>query len=77
LLDELGAARTAVSGSVIYAATCRGVRNGLRWQLESWEHNLAIGSALPSLPIWLSPDLMVPLELEATYEETCRSLRVP
>lgn len=77
LLDELGAPRTAVSRSVIYAATCRGRRNGLRWRLESWEHTLAVGSALPSLPIWLSPDLMVPLELEATYEETCRSLRVP
>ncbi|HET6879701.1 MAG TPA: hypothetical protein VFI31_06090 [Pirellulales bacterium] len=77
LLDELGAPRTAVSQSVIYAATCRGRRNGLRWRLESWEHSLAIGSALPSLPVWLSPDLMVPLELEATYEETCRSLRIP
>ena len=76
LLDELGAPRTAVSRSAIYAATCRGRRNGVRWRLESWEHNLAIGSALPSLPIWLSPDLMVPLELEATYEETCRSLRI-
>jgi len=77
LLDELGAPQTAVSRSVIYAATCRGLRNGLHWRLESWEHNLTIGSALPTLPIWLSPDLMVPLELEATYEETCRSLRIP
>jgi hypothetical protein len=77
LLDELGAPRTAVSQSEIYAATCRGRRNGLRWRLESWEHTLAVGSALPSLPVWLSPDLMVPLELEATYEETCRSLRIP
>ena len=66
-----------MSRSVIYAATCRGFRNGLRWRLESWEHNLAIGSSLPSLPIWLSPDFMVPLELDATYEETCRSLRIP
>lgn len=77
LLDELGAPRTAVSQSVIYAATCRGRRHGLRWRLESWENQLAVGSALPSLPIWLSSDLMVPLELEATYEETCRSLRIP
>lgn len=77
LLDELGARRTAVSRSAIYAATCRGRRNGARWSLESWEHQLAIGSPLPSLPIWLSPDLMVPLELQATYEETCRSLRIP
>ncbi|HUY35597.1 MAG TPA: hypothetical protein VMV69_22830 [Pirellulales bacterium] len=77
LLDELDAPRTAVSRSVIYAATCRGRRQGPRWRLESWEHNLAVGAALPTLPIWLSPDLMVPLELEATYEETCRSLRIP
>jgi hypothetical protein len=77
LLDELDAPRTTVSRSVIYAATCRGRRNGPRWRLESWEHNLAVGTALPTLPIWLSQDLMVPLELETTYEETCRSLRIP
>ena len=76
LLDELDAPRTEVSRSVIYAVTCRGRRNGSRWRLESWEHNLAVGAPLPTLPIWLSPDLMVPLELEATYEETCRSLRI-
>ena len=76
LLDELGAERTAISRSAIYAATCRGRRSGPRWRLESWEHELAVGAALPTLPLWLSEDFMVPLELEATYEETCRSLRI-
>ena len=76
LLDELGAERTAVSRSSIYAATCRGRRSGPRWRLETWEHELAIGAALPTLPLWLSEDFTVPLELEATYEETCRSLRI-
>jgi hypothetical protein len=76
LLDELRARRTAISSAAIYAVTCRGRRSGLLWRLESWENELAVGSALPTLPIWLSPDLMVPLELEATYEETCRSLRI-
>jgi hypothetical protein len=76
LLDELHARRTAISSSAIYAVSCRGRRSGLHWRLESWEHELAIGSPLPTLPIWLSPDLMVPLELEATYEETCRALRI-
>jgi hypothetical protein len=76
LLDELAAEHTAVSRSAIYAATCRGWRSGLRWRLESWEHELAVGAALPTLPLWLSDDFMVPLELEATYEETCRSLRI-
>jgi hypothetical protein len=77
LLDELNAPHTAVSRSLIYAATCRGLRRGPRWRLESWEHQLAVGAVLPTLPIWLSQDLLVPLELETTYEETCRSLRIP
>ena len=76
LLDELSAQRTAVSQSTIYAASCRGRRSGPRWRLECWEHELIIGAALPILPLWLSEDFMVPLELEATYEETCRSLRI-
>ena len=76
LLDELHAPRTAIAQSVIYAATCRGRRSGPRWRLESWEHELAVGSVLPTLPVWLSADYMVPLELETTYEEVCRSLRI-
>ena len=28
-------------------------------------------------PVWLADDLAVPLELETTYEETCRVLRIP
>jgi hypothetical protein len=78
LLDEVDAERTPISLSPIYAATCRGQRSRsrLRWRLETWEHELSIGSALPTLPLWLSEDLAVPLDLEATYEETCRSLRI-
>ena len=76
LLAELDAQRTTVSSSMIYAATCRGRRSGLRWWLETWEHELVIGEPLPTLPLWLSEDFLVPLELEATYEETCRSLRI-
>jgi hypothetical protein len=76
LLDELGAQRTAISRSAIYAATCRGRRSGPRWRLETWEHELAVGTALPTLPLWLCEDFMVPLDLEAAYEETCRSLRI-
>lgn len=77
LLDELAAPRTAISRGTTYAVTCRGRRTGLRWRLESWEHELAVGTALPTLPVWLTADFMVPLELEATYEETCRGLRIP
>ena len=76
LLDELSAQRTAISHSAIYAASCRGRRSGCGWRLETWDHELTVGATLPTLPLWLAEDVMIPLELETTYEETCRSLRI-
>jgi hypothetical protein len=38
---------------------------------------LAIGQPLPSLSVWLSETQTVSLDLEASYEETCRVLRIP
>jgi hypothetical protein len=61
LLDEPGAQRTPVSRSAIYAATCRGRRFGPRWRLEAWEHELAVGLSLPTLPLWLSADFNGPV----------------
>jgi hypothetical protein len=37
---------------------------------------LALGQPLPTLPLWLADDLAIPLELEPSYEETCRVLRI-
>ena len=63
------------------ADLCRGLpmeaRGGLPALLETWAHPLAVGQPLPTLPLWLADDLAVPLELEASYEETCRILRIP
>jgi hypothetical protein len=44
------------------------------WQGSAGQktHAASKCAVLPTLPIWVSPDLMIPLELEATYEETCR-----
>jgi hypothetical protein len=38
---------------------------------------LALGSILPTLPLWLEADLAVPLDLERSYEATFVELRVP
>jgi hypothetical protein len=35
-----------------------------------------VGQALPTLPLWLDDNLAVSLDLEASYEETCRALRI-
>jgi hypothetical protein len=61
----------------LYAAACRWRRVADSWRLETWAHALAVGQPLPTLPLWLADNLAVPLELEASYEETCRILRIP
>jgi hypothetical protein len=38
--------------------------------------SLAIGKALPTLPLWLAGELPVRIDLETSYEETCRVLRI-
>jgi hypothetical protein len=79
LLELLG--RTdpslAEAPSSLYAVACRAARIGDAWFLETWLHPLALGRPLPILPLWLAEDLAVPLDLELSYEETCRSLRIP
>jgi hypothetical protein len=61
----------------LYAVVCRTSRHGEAWQMETWSERLAVGSPLPTLPLWLAKELAVPLALEETYEETCRVLRIP
>ncbi len=61
----------------LYAASCRSARTADAWILETWMHPLALGRPLPTLPLWLAENLAVPLDLELSYEETCRALRIP
>jgi Protein of unknown function (DUF4058) len=61
----------------LYAVACRWFRKDDAWTLETWTHTLAVGRPLPTLPLWLAENLAVPLELESSYEETCRVLRIP
>lgn len=76
LAGRLGAAPPRTAESAIYAVACRSRSARGRWRVESWEHELAVGTALPTLPLWLTEELWVPLELETTYEDTCRGLRI-
>ena len=61
----------------LYAVTCRSTRPDRDWVLDAWFHPLAVGAALPTLPLWLADDFAIPLDLESSYEETCRILRLP
>jgi hypothetical protein len=76
LFDRIDPAFTA-EPPAIYAVTCRCRAVGGTPTLTSWAYPLAVGAPLPTLPLWLSDDLSVSLEVEASYEETCRVLRIP
>jgi hypothetical protein len=58
----------------LYAASCRWVERGKRKVLEAWSHTLSVGQPLPTLPLWLSEDRYVPLDLESSYEQACTDL---
>jgi hypothetical protein len=58
----------------IYAASCRWVTKGTRARLEAWSHKVTIGQPLPTLPLWLADSLVVPLDLEPSYEQACHDL---
>jgi hypothetical protein len=61
----------------LYAVTARGrKRAGDRSLLDTWFYPMALGQPLPTLPIWLDADLGVFLNLETSYEDTCRLLRI-
>lgn len=60
----------------IYAATLRMRYEDRRRMMDNWYHPLAIGQPLPTLPIWLKETWAISLDLETTYEETCRTLRI-
>jgi hypothetical protein len=45
-------------------------------KLDLWAYPLVVGQPLPQLPIWLTEDQRVMLDLEGSYEDTCRVLRI-
>jgi hypothetical protein len=79
LLELLGQADPSLEPAPppVYAAACRWARDGDAWHFRAWNHALAVGQPLPILPLWLADDLAVPLDLEASYEQTCNVLRIP
>jgi hypothetical protein len=43
----------------------------------TWAYPLIVGKPPPNLPVWLTEELAISLDLEASYEETCRVLHIP
>jgi hypothetical protein len=64
------------SPSGIYAVAYRTATSADTQRMEVWPESLAVGAPLPTLPLWLAPDLCLPLRLEESYRATCASLRI-
>src|SRR5438105_1187096 len=63
------------SSTGLYAVAYRAVTTRKAPRVEAWPQPLAVGEALPVMPLWLALDLCVPVRLEDSYLATCRSLR--
>jgi hypothetical protein len=61
----------------LYAAAYRPIRRDQNDQYDIWLSALALGQRLPTLPLALNGELCLPIDLEATYTESCRKLRLP
>jgi Protein of unknown function (DUF4058) len=73
--DDVAAA--ALPLSRLSAASYRAVsREEEPQELQVWPASLSLSQPLPILPLWIAPDLSVPLDLEASYEMTCADLRI-
>jgi len=77
LMNRLGHPDVALSGERLYATSYRPTGKNGSAKLSVWKEKLAIGSPLPTMPLWLLHGPYVPVCLESTYEETFRQLRLP
>lgn len=56
----------------LYVVAYRPVKRQDNAEIDMWQHRLVLGESLPTLPLSLSGDLALPLDLEATYVDVCR-----
>jgi hypothetical protein len=77
LLKRLGTDATNPVDAKLYASSYRPVDRDGQASLDIWQDGLAIGKALPSLPLWLRGSLCLRVDLDATYDRTCREQRIP
>jgi hypothetical protein len=76
LLTRLRVGKAEFREIELYAAAYRPVKREEQTNLEIWLETLAVGKPLPTMPLWLRGGLSLPVELETTYDRTCREQRI-
>jgi Protein of unknown function (DUF4058) len=60
----------------LYAVAYRPLRRSQGDEVDVWRSPLALGRDLPTLPLGLRADLVIPVDFEATYAEVCHRKRL-
>jgi hypothetical protein len=60
----------------LYAVAYQPLRRSQGDEIDVWRSSLALGAALPTLPLGLRADLVIPVDFEATYAEVCLRKRL-
>jgi hypothetical protein len=60
----------------LYGVAYRPVLRQKRAEIDIWTSACAVGQPLPLLPLRLTGDLFVPVDLEVSYQEACRRRRL-
>jgi hypothetical protein len=62
--------------SSLYAVAYQPLRRSTGDGIDVWRSSLAVGQPLPTLPLGLRADLLIPVDFEATYAEACLRKRL-
>jgi hypothetical protein len=76
LLRLLGRADEAHASLTMFAGAYRPVLRNEKAEIDVWVSPVAVGELLPTMPLRLTGDLMVPVDFEATYMTVCRDRRM-
>src|SRR4051812_43293843 len=76
LLELFGSADTAPADLTMFAAAYRPVVRNERAEIDVWVTPVAVGQTLPTLPLRLTGDWMVPVDFEGSYMDVCRDRRM-
>lgn len=75
LMDGADGLRLSPESS-LYAVAYRPLRRGKEDVIDFWRSPLALGRTLPTLPLGLRADLVIPVDFEETYAEACLRKRL-
>ena len=76
LLHRLNDSAPLANPSELWAASYRPWQAAQQTELQIWHVPLTLAAPLPTLPFWLKDGPCLDIDLEATYQQTCRQQRL-